>query len=88
MICRQEDFLLTSCYESLYENKGQHLGRRWLISVGMCLSRSEDNITVLIPDLHLEMFRRQTDGSWQNQRGGSEALQLTETEAGYRCAGE
>ncbi|SFT53382.1 RHS repeat-associated core domain-containing protein [Selenomonas sp. GACV-9] len=81
-----EDFVLTRCYESLYENKGQHLGSRWLISVGMCLSRRGDHITVLMPDLHLEKFCRQQDGSWQNQRGGSLALQLAETKTGYQLS--
>uniref|UniRef100_UPI0025EEFB84 DUF6531 domain-containing protein n=1 Tax=Selenomonas sp. TaxID=2053611 RepID=UPI0025EEFB84 len=81
-----EDFVLTRCYESLYENKGQHLGSRWLINVGMCLSKSGSHITVLMPDLHLEKFVCLTDGSWQNQRGGSRAIQLVETETGYRLS--
>ena len=33
---------------------------------------------VLMPDLHLEKFQLQEDGTWQKQRGGSEALKLRE----------
>ncbi|MCR5756863.1 MAG: DUF6531 domain-containing protein, partial [Selenomonas sp.] len=79
-----EDFVLTRCYESLYENKGQHLGSRWLINVGMCLSRENNRITVLMPDLHLEKFQLQENGTWLNQRGGSEALKLREDKTGYQ----
>jgi len=39
---------------------------------------------VLMPDLHLEKFQLQEDGTWQKQRGGSEALKLHEKKTGYQ----
>lgn len=39
---------------------------------------------VLMPDLHLEKFQLQEDGTWQKQRGGSEALKLREKKTGYQ----
>uniref|UniRef100_UPI0025DA5651 DUF6531 domain-containing protein n=1 Tax=Selenomonas sp. TaxID=2053611 RepID=UPI0025DA5651 len=78
-----EDFLLTRTYESIYENPGQHLGRRWLINVGSCLARRDNHVRVLCADLHLEKFMLQEDGSWQNERGGDKGNTLTETAIGY-----
>ena len=46
-----EDFLLTRTYESIYENPGQHLGRRWLINVGSCLERRDKHVRILCADM-------------------------------------
>ena len=37
-----------------------------------------------MPDLHLEKFQLQEDGTWLNQRGGSEAIKLLADKAGYK----
>ena len=79
-----EDFLLTRTYESIYENPGQHLGRRWLINVGSALERREKQVRILCADMHLEKFALQADGSWQNERGGDRGIMLAENETGYQ----
>ena len=37
-----------------------------------------------MPDLHLEKFQLQEDGTWLNQRGGSEAIKLLADKVGYK----
>ncbi|AJQ29481.1 RHS repeat-associated core domain-containing protein [Pelosinus fermentans] len=78
-----EDFVLTRSYESLYQNKHQHLGSRWLLSLGSRIERRQNQVRILLPDLHIETFEQQ-DGIYQNRRGGDRSLVLTEEKHGYR----
>lgn len=77
-----EDFVLTRSYESLYENKRQHLGSRWLLNLGSRLERRENQIRILMDNLSIETFE-QIDGIYENRRGGDRSLVLTEEKHGY-----
>ncbi|SDG74638.1 hypothetical protein SAMN05216584_1117 [Selenomonas sp. WCT3] len=63
-------------YESIYENPGQHLGRRWLINVGSCLERRDNRVRILCADIHLEklqentIFARVYDKNGSQMKGG------------------
>ncbi|SDL50114.1 RHS repeat-associated core domain-containing protein [Dendrosporobacter quercicolus] len=77
-----EDFVLTRSYESMYENKRQHLGSRWLLNLGSRLERRENQIRILLDGLRIETFEYK-NGRCENLRDGDRSLVLTEEKHGY-----
>jgi YD repeat-containing protein len=77
-----EDFVLTRSYDSLYENKHQHLGSRWHLNLGSRLERRENQVRILLPDRRIETFEPK-DGVYENRRGGDRSMVLTEEKHGY-----
>lgn len=76
-------FKLQRHYESVYKNSGSMLGERWFLNVGSYLSIQGDRATILLPDRHLERFRRVESGVWENLRGGDGSVTLTEKDREY-----
>lgn len=76
-----EDFLLKRSCESVYTNRRQHLGERWLLNLGKKLERKEEKITLLLEGHKKETFQK-SGGRWEKQRTGDRSMLLTEEKNG------
>ncbi|MBR4083875.1 MAG: hypothetical protein IKK33_06280, partial [Lachnospiraceae bacterium] len=75
-------FPLVRTYESVYTNEGHMLGNRWIYNLESRMYINGDEITVRMPDNHLEHFV--PDGiQWCNKREGDTLYTLSEEKNGY-----
>ena len=77
-----ESFRLVRTYQSIYRNPGGLLGSRWLFNVGSWLTVDGEQAVVILPDMHLEHFRK-TERGWENERRGDESVTLEEGREEY-----
>ena len=78
-----EIFYLTRTFESVYENPGMMLGRKWFLSIETRLSVEENRVVVQLPNMHILEFSR-TEYGWVNVKGDDRTWQLAEINNGFR----
>ena len=77
-----EDYCITRKYESVNRRTGI-LGYGWTCSLESMLSDRSGACLILCPDGHVESFHRY-EGSWHNDKGNSDRMQLMELEDEWR----
>ena len=77
-----KDFELIRSYESIYTNDRKQLGSCWIFNISTYLTIKSDEIIVLMPNMHLEKFKRE-EHRWVNERAGDASYTLKEAENGY-----
>ena len=80
-----EDFRLLRTYQSIHTNEGGLLGSKWYLSVESWLTVEGQTATVILPDMHLEHFKKEETG-WSSKRNGDRTFFLTEADDGYCLA--
>ena len=77
------DFAITRTYRSVYTNENRLLGSKWMLNIESALEFSQQGISAILPDCHMERFVKQ-EGKWQNRKEGKQKFCLTEEKDGYR----
>ncbi len=77
------DFAITRTYRSVYTNENRLLGSKWMLNIESALEFSQQGISVILPDCHMERFVKK-EGKWQNRKEGKQKFCLTEDKEGYR----
>ena len=75
-------FALVRTYQSVHTNAGGLLGSKWYLNIGSWITIQEHTATVIMPDMHLEIFTKKEE-QWVNNRGGNQSIRLEENKDGY-----